>query len=209
MNKLSFTISSRHNGHDELMNAESHLFMLRSQIADLEKVTLGSVHYIENELKSKSDEINSLKETIRTLHNELSALKDSFLYFNVSDDMDAEERIKYQQQFIQQEIEIINLRESNKQLQHLLDKYRAQTDIKFIEARRLAENESMTVYIDKDMEVMAESIMYSDFEDISDCPQTENERLLFDAHYDKQKLLRKEDPLYIMIPWSRCLDEKI
>lgn len=138
-----FTISSQYSEHVKMMNAEVRLYMLRQRIYSLESETEVALDCVESDLKRKSDQITRLEETIVSLRNELSAVKDSYLYFNVNDDMDAEERIKYQQQFIEQEIEISNLRESNKQLQCLLDKYRAQTDIQFLEARRLKEGESL------------------------------------------------------------------
>ena len=126
---LTFTVSSSYTGNAELMCAESRLYMLRSKISSLETETNAALTFIEDDIRSNTREIARLKDTIVNLRHELFAVKDSFLYFDVFNEMDNQERIKYQQQFIQQEIEISNLRESNKQFRIILDKYRDQTDI--------------------------------------------------------------------------------
>ena len=144
------TTSSQYASDADYLSAESHLSRLRYNICDLKNMANVSIKHIEAHLKSRLNRITCLEETNQRLNNELYALKDSFLYFNVNDEMDAEERIKYQQQFIQQEMEIRNLRESNQQLQHLLDKYRSQQDLLFINARRIKDGEDIFQRSDDD-----------------------------------------------------------
>ncbi len=138
-----FTITSNYSGHVDIMPIEERITMLRNVIQDLNDKTKHCLESFETHLKRTSEQGTHLEEQNTKLRNELSAMKDSFLYFNEIEDMDKDtiedslnERNKYRQKFIQQEIEITNLRESNRQLQTILDKYRQQNTAEFMEIQQ-------------------------------------------------------------------------
>jgi hypothetical protein len=134
--ECTFTVTSNYSGHVNTMTIDARLALMRNVILDINDKTKSFIESFESDLNSKSREIERLQEHNKRLSYELSAVKDSYMYFNIANEMDVEERIKYQQQFIQQEIEIANLRESNKQLQSILDKYRQQNTAEFMELQQ-------------------------------------------------------------------------
>lgn len=146
--EFTWTLHTDFSGHLECMDVDSKLALLREVVNDLADRSNGCIEGIENDLRRDRVEINKLKEANTLLNCELMAVRESFQYFNVSDDMDAEERIKYQHQFIQQEMEIINLRESNRQQELIIDKYRVQNKKQFDEMERIKHD--MCLLLDPD-----------------------------------------------------------